>query len=159
MGRGISRGSTTQRDASRGVEQRGLVWGMDQFVTRGPLYPEGEKTSANCNGWGEIWEPEGCGPIVVVRRKLFPRKFVQLESCRSLVLRLCIFFTPPFFPLPPFSSLHGSRGEDIRKFGGFWKVGIEEFFEGFFLEIFFISFLLRVVDVSFEEKKGWERKS
>lgn len=115
MGRGISRGSTTQRDASRGVEQRGLVWGMDQFVTRGPLYPEGEKTSANCNGWGEIWEPESCGPIVVVRRKLFSRKFVQLESCRSLVLRLCIFFTPPFFPLPPFSSLHGSRGEDIRK--------------------------------------------
>lgn len=58
-------------------------------------------------------------------QKLFPRKFVQLESCRSLVLRLCIFF--PFPPLPyfPFSLLPRfmARGEKIfeRQFWGIFE--------------------------------------
>lgn len=90
---------------------------MDQFVTRGPLYPERvEKTSANCNGWGEIWEPEGCA----VQSWSYVETFTpenSSESCLSLVLRF-------FFPLPLysfaslFSSFYLARGYSKDTLGG-----------------------------------------
>lgn len=89
---------------------------MDQFVTRGPLYPERvEKTSANCNGWGEIWEPEGCA----VQSWSYVETFTpenSSESCLSLVLRF-FFFPSPFIPSLPFFPRSISL-EDIRRYFG-----------------------------------------
>lgn len=109
MGRGISRGSNP--DAS----QSGATWPRMRhgpICNAWPSVPRGRKNERQLQRMGRNL---GTGRLRSNRgrtQKLFPRKFVQLESCRSLVLRLCIF--SPFFP-SPISSFHGSRGEDIRK--------------------------------------------
>lgn len=150
MGRGISRGSNP--DAS----QSGATWPRMRhgpICNAWPSVPRGRKNERQLQRMGRNL---GTGRLRSNRgrtQKFFPRKFVQLESCRSLVLRLCIF--SPFFS-SPISSFHGSRGEDIRKI--VWEIlKIEEFFkieEGRISFFLFLISLLRVyvVGASFEEK-------
>lgn len=166
MGRGISRGSSP--DASQSGAQPRMRHGP--ICNAWPSPPRGRKNERQLQRMGRnLGSGRLCGPIVVVCRNFYPRKFVQPESCLSLVLRLCIFFFPsPFISSFPFFSFHLARGERIfeRYFGGrgFWnwsksrdrgigrKEGLSKWLEKIFL-LFLIS-LLR--DIYTFEEKGWK---
>lgn len=125
MGRGISRGSSP--DASQSGAQPRMRHGP--ICNAWPSPPRGRKNERQLQRMGRnLGTGRLCGPIVVVRRNFYPRKFVQPESCLSLVLRLCIFFPLSlYFFVSLFLVPSRSRGEDIRKI--LWGEGILKLIE------------------------------
>lgn len=124
MGRGISRGSSP--DASQSGAQPRMRHGP--ICNAWPSPPRGRKNERQLQRMGRnLGTGRLCGPIVVVRRNFYPRKFVQRILSVVSPSFVHFFFLSLYFFVSLFLVPSRSRGEDIRKI--LWGEGILKLIE------------------------------